>query len=59
MRQEPLLSAKSDEFQLPYQSRLWVAPGPNGFCMLFLRPRPCWWFRLWQYAFFGFVWEKI
>jgi hypothetical protein len=56
-RQAPLLPPTIEA--VPYQSRLWVAPGPNGFCLHFVRPRPNWWFQLWQYVFFGFIWEEI
>lgn len=57
-RPEPLLPPTTN-LVIPYQSRLWVAPGPNGFCTYFIRPRPNWWFRLWQRAFLGFIWEEI
>lgn len=42
-----------------YKSRLWVAPGPNGFNLSFVRPRPNWWYRMWQRLFLGFVWEEL
>jgi hypothetical protein len=57
-RPEPLLPP-SDTLNQQYRSRLWVAPGPNGFCMFFVRPRPNWWYRMWQRVFFGFIWEEI
>jgi len=44
---------------IPYRSRLQVVPGPSGFSMSFMRPRPNWWHRLWQRVFLGFIWEKI
>ncbi len=59
-RPEPLLPSCGDKvYQQPYRSRLWVAPGPSGFSMMFVRPRPNRWFRLWQRVFFGFIWEEI
>ena len=58
-RPEPLLPAGGKLFQQPYRSRMWVAPGPGGFCMMFLCDRPNWWYRLWQRMFFGFIWEDI
>ena len=42
-----------------HRSRMWVAPGPGGFCMMFLTERTNWWYRLWQRMFFGFIWEDI
>lgn len=56
-RQAPLLPSTIKA--IPYRSRMWVAPGQGGFCMYFVRPRPNWWFRLWQRVFFGFIWEEI
>lgn len=44
---------------MPYRSRLWVAPGPGGFSVMFMNDRPKWWYRLWQRLFLGFVWEDI
>jgi hypothetical protein len=59
-RPEPLLPRGGGKFyQQPYRSRMWVAPGPGGFCMMFLTERPNWWYRLWQRLFFGFIWEDI
>jgi len=60
---------RRDDFVLPpdtphstikpiqYRSRLWLAK--DSFNMFFVKPRPNWWFRMWQRAFFGFVWEEI
>ena len=59
-RPEPLLPPCGDKLhQQPYRSRMWVAPGPGGFCMVLLIERPNWWHRLWQRMFFGFIWENI
>jgi|GEM_PF-3238786 len=56
-RPEPLLPPTSP--LMPYRSRLWVAPGPGGFSVMFMNDRPKWWYRLWQRLFLGFVWEDI
>ena len=39
-----------------YQSRLRITPG-----LLFLldRPKPNWWFRLWQRLLLGWTWEDV
>jgi hypothetical protein len=56
---EPLLPPGGKLYQQPYRSRMWVAPGPGGSCIMFLTDRPNRWHRLWQWFFFGFIWEDI
>ena len=51
----PLLPPVSPVF--PYRSLLWIGPGEA--CIRSTHDRPNWWFRLWQRAFFGFIWEDI
>ena len=38
------------------ESRLLVN---ENFQIEFVNKRPCLWWRLWQWIFFGFVWEEI
>jgi hypothetical protein len=44
-------------FDPPARWRLRIAPG-FFVCPSLFQKRPNTWWRLWQYLFFGFVWEK-
>jgi hypothetical protein len=55
---EPLLPPTSGTLApIPYKSRLWIVEG--GLNFMFVNPQPCWWFRLWQRVFLGWIWEEL